>query len=101
MKTIKFNIVMLPFLLENWEQAMRLVRSPWMMKVAAEGRAKSFHIPAVGISQGFRVHGCKRRAIISLADFEGLKIRVPDQQEVLYRLEDALGDGARSAQSDR
>jgi C4-dicarboxylate-binding protein DctP len=89
--SIKFNIVMLPFLVDNWEQAMRLVRSPWMMEVAKEGRKNNFHIPAVGISQGFRAHGCNKRPIKTLEDFAGLKIRVPDAQEVLYRLEDALG----------
>jgi len=99
--SIKFNIVMLPFLLDNWEQAMRLVRSPWMMDVAQEGRQKNFHIPAVGISQGFRAHGCNKRPIRTLEDFVGLKIRVPDAQEVLYRLEEALGSNPQGiAQSE-
>ena len=89
--SIKFNIVLLPFLVESWDQAICLVRSPWMMEVAAEGRAKGFHIPAVGISQGFRAHGSTRRAIRKLADFDGLKIRVPDAQEVFHRTENALG----------
>ena len=61
--SIKFNIVLLPYLVEGWDQALCLVRSPWMMEIAAEGRAKGFHIPAVGISQGFRAHGSKKRAI--------------------------------------
>jgi len=89
--SIKFNIVLLPFLVESWDEAMCLVRSPWMMQVAAEGRARGFHIPAVGISQGFRAHGSKKRAIRTVADFEGLKIRVPDAQEVFHRMENALG----------
>ncbi len=89
--SIKFNIVLLPFLVESWDQAICLVRSPWMMQVAAEGRAKGFHIPAVGISQGFRAHGSKRRAIRTVADFQGLKIRVPGAQEVFHRMENALG----------
>lgn len=89
--SIKFNIVMLPFLLESWEQATCLVRSPWMTQVAEEGKANGFHIPAVGISQGFRAHGSKKRAIRSVADFDGLKIRVPGAQEVYHRMEDALG----------
>ena len=38
--SIKFNIVLLPFLVEDWDQAICLVRSPWMMQVAAEGMAK-------------------------------------------------------------
>ena len=69
----KFNIVLLPFLVESWDQAICLVRSPWMRRVAAEGRARGLHIPAVGISQGFRAHGSTKRAIRELADtFEGL-----------------------------
>lgn len=89
--SIKFNIVLLPFLVESWDQAVCLVRSPWMMEVAAEGRARGFHIPAVGISQGFRAHGSKKRAIRKLDDFHGLKIRVPNAQEVFHRTENALG----------
>jgi C4-dicarboxylate-binding protein DctP len=89
--SIKFNIVLLPFLVDSWDQAICLVRSPWMMEVAAEGRAKGLHIPAVGISQGFRAHGSKKRAIKTVADFDGLKIRVPDAQEVFHRMENALG----------
>jgi len=89
--SIKFNIVLLPYLVENWDQAICLVRSPWMMGVAAEGKAKGFHIPAVGISQGFRAHGSKKRAIRTVEDFRGLKIRVPGAQEVFHRTENALG----------
>ena len=87
----RFNIVLLPFLVEDWEQAICLVRSPWMTGVAEQGTARGLHIPAVGISQGFRAHGSNEHAITSLADFEGLKIRVPDAQEVFHRMEDALG----------
>lgn len=89
--SIKFNIVLLPYLVEGWEEAICLVRSPWMMRVAAEGRSRGFHIPAVGISQGFRAHGSRTRAIRRVADFDGLKIRVPNAQEVFHRMENALG----------
>jgi C4-dicarboxylate-binding protein DctP len=89
--SVKFNIVLLPYLVEGWDQAVCLARSPWMMNIAAEGRAKGFHIPAVGISQGFRAHGSKKRAIRTVEDFRGLKIRVPGSQEVFHRMENALG----------
>lgn len=89
--SIKFNIVLLPYLVENWDQAICLARSPWMMQIAAEGRARGFHIPAVGISQGFRAHGSKKRPIRAVEDFDGLKIRVPGSQEVFHRMENALG----------
>jgi len=89
--SIKLNIMQLPFLLESWEQAVRLVRSPWMAQVVLEGKANGFHVPAVGVSQGFRAHGSNKAPIKSLADFEGLKIRVPGSQEVYHRMEVALG----------
>ena len=50
--SIKFNIVLLPYLVGGWDEAICLARSPWMMEVAAEGRQRGFHIPAIGISQG-------------------------------------------------
>ncbi len=89
--SIKFNIVLLPFLLETWDQAIQLARSPWMLQVAKEGEANGFHIPAIGISQGFRAHSSNKRPIKSVADFKGLKIRVPGSQEVFHRMEEALG----------
>jgi len=89
--SIKFNIVLLPYLVETWDQAICLVRSPWMMKIATEGRDQGFHIPAVGISQGFRAHSSKKRPIRTVEDFRGLKIRVPGAQEVFHRMENALG----------
>jgi TRAP-type C4-dicarboxylate transport system substrate-binding protein len=89
--SVKFNIVLLPYLVESWEEAVCLVRSEWMMEVAAEGRNRGLHIPAIGISQGFRAHGSKKRAIRTVEDFQGLKIRVPNAQEVFHRTENALG----------
>jgi len=89
--SVKFNIVLLPYLVESWGEAVCLVRSEWMMNVAAEGRNRGLYIPAVGISQGFRAHGSKNRAIRTVEDFEGLKIRVPNAQEVFHRTENALG----------
>ena len=89
--SVKFNIVLLPYLVESWEEAVCLVRSAWMMEVAAEGETRGLHIPAVGISQGFRAHGSRKRAIRTVEDFQGLKIRVPNAQEVFHRTENALG----------
>jgi C4-dicarboxylate-binding protein DctP len=89
--SIRFNIVLLPFLVEDWQQAICLVRSSWMTGVAEEAKSKGLHVPAVGISQGFRAHGSNERPIRTASDFSGLKIRVPDAQEVFHRMEDALG----------
>jgi C4-dicarboxylate-binding protein DctP len=89
--SVKLNIMQLPFLLDSWDQAVRLVRSPWMAQVVEEGKAKGYHVPAVGVSQGFRAHGSNRAAIKRVADFAGQKIRVPGSQEVYHRMEVALG----------
>jgi len=89
--SIRFNIVLLPFLVEDWQQAICLVQSSWMKGVAEEAANKGLHVPAVGISQGFRAHGSNERPIRTASDFKGLKIRVPDAQEVFHRMEDALG----------
>ena len=89
--SVKFNILQLPFLLESWDQALTLVRSDWMKQIAAEGKTKGLHIPAVGVSQGFRSHGSNKKAIRTLADFAGQKIRVPGAQEVYHQMEVALG----------
>ena len=35
--SIRFNIVLLPYLVESWEEAICIVRSPWMMAVAMPG----------------------------------------------------------------
>ena len=51
----------------------------------AKGAAKNgYHIPAIGVSNGFRAWSNNIRPIQSAADFKGLRIRVP-QQEV-YQL---------------
>jgi C4-dicarboxylate-binding protein DctP len=80
----KFVIFMMPFLVNGWEQATRLVQSDWAMEIAKGARKNGYHIPAIGVSNGFRAWSNNIRPIKSSADFKGLRIRVP-QQEV-YQL---------------
>ena len=80
----KFVIFMMPFLVNGWEQATRLVQSDWAMQIAKDARKNGYHIPAIGVSNGFRAWSNNIRPIKSAADFDGLRIRVP-QQEV-YQL---------------
>jgi len=80
----KFVIFMMPFLVNGWEQATRLVQSDWAMEIAKDARKNGYHIPAIGVSNGFRAWSNNIRPINSAADFKGLRIRVP-QQEV-YQL---------------
>ena len=76
----KFVLFMLPFLVEDWDQAARLVNSELTKSINEGARNNGFHIPATGISQGFRAHTNNVRPIRSAADLAGLKMRVPPQE---------------------
>ncbi|MGI9271845.1 MAG: TRAP transporter substrate-binding protein [Woeseiaceae bacterium] len=76
----KYAIFMLPFLVENWDQAERLVSSSLTQEINAAAVQTGFHVPATGISQGFRAHTNNVRPIRTPADLEDLKMRVPPQQ---------------------
>ncbi|MGI9455845.1 MAG: TRAP transporter substrate-binding protein, partial [Aeoliella sp.] len=86
----KFNIIMMPFLVEGWDQAIRLVNSDFMRRINEEARASGWHIPATGISQGFRAHTNNVRPIRHPDDLKGLKMRVPPQ-DVFVRTARAFG----------
>jgi TRAP-type transport system periplasmic protein len=75
----KYAIFMLPFLVENWDQASRLVNSSFAKGINEGAREHGFHVPATGISQGFRAHTNNVRPIKSPQDMQGLKMRVPPQ----------------------
>ncbi len=78
--TPKYLIFLLPFLVENWDQALRLISSDFTSAINAEGRANGYYVPACGISQGFRSHTTSVRPIRGPEDFRGLKLRVPPQE---------------------
>jgi len=86
----KYYIFTLPFIVNNWEEALKLVHSDFTKEVNLEARTNGYHIPACGISQGFRAHTNNRRAIQTPDDLKGLKMRVP-QQEVYIVNAEALG----------
>ena len=71
---------MLPFLIDDWDQALKLISSEFTNSINKEARTNGFHIPACGISQGFRAHTNNVRPIISPEDLKGLKMRVPAQE---------------------
>ena len=76
----RYTIFMMPFLVQNWEQARRLLYSNFATEINAGAAANGFHIPACGISQGFRAHTNNVRPIASPDDLKGLKMRVPPQE---------------------
>jgi len=75
----KYAIFMLPFLVEDWDQALRLVNSSFAHRINEGSRENGFHVPATGISQGFRAHTNNVRPIKAPEDLQGLKMRVPPQ----------------------
>ncbi|MYK28144.1 MAG: TRAP transporter substrate-binding protein [Gammaproteobacteria bacterium] len=76
----KFVLFMVPFLVSDWDQALRLVNSGLARRINAGARRNGFHIPATGISQGFRAHTNNVRPIRNPGDLAGLKMRVPPQE---------------------
>ena len=86
----KFVIFMLPFLVSDWDQAIRLVDSELARSINEGARRNGFHIPATGISQGFRAHTNSVRPIQTPDDLAGLKMRVPPQ-EIYVLTAQALG----------
>ena len=75
----KFTMLTLPFLVSGWDEAIRLVNSPFMQEMNAGAKERGWHIPATGISQGFRAHTNSVRPITHPDDLKGLKMRVPPQ----------------------
>jgi C4-dicarboxylate-binding protein DctP len=75
----KFNLLTLPFLVADWDQAIRLVNSDFMKSINEGARQRGWHVPATGISQGFRVHTNSKRPLTHPDDFLGLRMRVPPQ----------------------
>jgi len=86
----KFNIITMPFLVDDWDQALRLVNSDFVHGINRGARANGWHVPATGISQGFRAHTNNVRPITHPDDLKGLKMRVPPQ-DVYVRTALAFG----------
>lgn len=78
-----YNIFLMPFLVSGWDEMLRLMNSSLAERINKDARKNGYHIPAVGISQGFRVHTNTKRPLEKVADFEGLKMRVPGQNVYL------------------
>ncbi len=76
----KYALFQLPFLVENWDQALRLVYSDLADRINRSAREHGFYVPACGISQGFRAHTNSVRPILGPEDLAGLKMRVPPQE---------------------
>ena len=86
----KYSLFTLPFLVSNWDEATNLVNSSFMEEINNQSKENGFHVPATGISQGFRAHTNNKKPILTPEDFKGLKMRVP-MQEVFIETAKAFG----------
>ena len=75
----KFTLLTLPFLVDDWDSALRLVNSDFMQTINEGARERGWHVPATGISQGFRVHTNSKHPITHPDDLKGMRMRVPPQ----------------------
>ncbi|MES0881020.1 TRAP transporter substrate-binding protein [Roseibium sp. SCP14] len=85
-----FNIYQLPFLVANWDEMQCLVASDFTDGIETGAEANGYHVPATGISQGFRAYTNNVRPITKVEDLSGLKIREP-QSDLMIATGTAIG----------
>jgi TRAP-type C4-dicarboxylate transport system substrate-binding protein len=73
----KFLLYTLPFLFEDAEQVLKVIRSPMGEEINREALKNGFHIPATGVAGGFRNITSNIKPIQTPADLKGLKMRTP------------------------
>ena len=86
----KFNIFLLPFLTSGWDEMQCLVVSDFAKRVQDGAHENNVHVPATGISQGFRMYTNNVRPITQVSDLHGLKIREP-QTDFFVSVAEAMG----------
>jgi len=86
----QYNIYLLPFLVSGWDEMECLIASDSTKEIQANAAANGYHIPATGISQGFRMYTNNVRPIEQVSDLQGLKIREP-QVDLFIKTGTALG----------
>ena len=67
----------LPFMFENTDQVLKLMRGDLGKKINEDAIESGFYIPACGVAGGFRNITNNVRPIKSPADIKGLKMRTP------------------------
>ncbi|NVO57925.1 TRAP transporter substrate-binding protein [Rhodobacteraceae bacterium B1Z28] len=85
-----FNLYQLPFLVASWDEMQCLVGSDFTKEIGARAAANGYHVPATGISQGFRAYTNNVKPITKVEDLAGLKIREP-QSDLMIATGTALG----------
>jgi tripartite ATP-independent transporter DctP family solute receptor len=73
----KYLIYTLPFMFENTDQVIRLMRSDWGDKVNADAVKNGIYVPACGVAGGFRNITSNIAPITRPEDLKGLRMRTP------------------------
>lgn len=82
----KFLIYTLPFLFQDTDAVLAAMRSPAGQKIADAAKANGFYIPATGVAGGFRHFTNNKRAIETIADIKGLKMRTPPIDSIVQTI---------------
>lgn len=86
----KYLLYTLPFLFEDAEKVVAVMRSDLGREINKGALANGFYIPATGVAGGMRNITCSKRPVASVADLKGLKMRTPPI-DVTIRTFKALG----------
>ena len=91
----KFLFYTLPFLFDDTDQALKVMRSPFADKIAEGAKANGFYIPATGVAGGFRQFTNNKRPIETPSDIRGLKMRTPPIDSIIRTMK-AIGASPQS-----
>jgi tripartite ATP-independent transporter DctP family solute receptor len=73
----KYLLYTLPFMFENTDQVIRLMRSEFGDKINREALKNGIYVPACGVAGGFRNITSNVRPITKPEDLKGLRMRTP------------------------
>ncbi|MGD9227182.1 MAG: TRAP transporter substrate-binding protein [Desulfobacterales bacterium] len=76
----KFLIYTLPFMFEDAEKAIKVIRSDFGKKINQGALENGFHIPATGVVGGMRNMTNSKRPVAKVEDLAGLKMRLPPNE---------------------
>lgn len=85
-----YNALVGPFLYDTQEEYIELCKSDWVKSLNEKAEEQGIKVLALDYCFGFRHIGTNRKAITSLEDMKGLKIRVP-QSSLWVETFEALG----------
>ena len=86
----KYLMYTLPFLFEDADKVVAVMRSDLGQKINKGAMANGFYIPATGVAGGMRNLTNSKRPVNTVADLKGLKMRTPPI-DVTIRTFKALG----------